>query len=220
MNDIEKHRGPVPWGRAYRTMLANDAHAPGSVDRVLVERMVLLCSETVGYLYERYTPTVGLLKNPMKGGGSGDPPPLRIQAGQVGGSPDPPTKVGREFFNSPTVVGYERGGRPGLEDVLARVTTPSTADEERIAAISRFCTSLGADVPDDLDAMRLGGTEEEILRRGSDWCTDVARVGCILCQVADVPSRHVSSCSPTPQAPTADTSSSKHSVRTRGARWT
>ena len=39
--------------------------------------------------------------------------------------------------------------------------------------------------------MRLGGTEEQIIARGSDWCTDVARVGCALYQVAGFPCRIV-----------------------------
>jgi hypothetical protein len=40
--------------------------------------------------------------------------------------------------------------------------------------------------------MRFGGTEEAIIARGTDWCTDVARVGCALYQVAGFPSRIVS----------------------------
>jgi len=39
--------------------------------------------------------------------------------------------------------------------------------------------------------MRVGGTEEQIIQRASDWCTDVARVGCVLCQVAGMPARLV-----------------------------
>jgi len=42
-----------------------------------------------------------------------------------------------------------------------------------------------------LDDMRFGGTEEEIIKRGSDWCTDLARVGCLLSQANAIPSRIV-----------------------------
>ncbi|MGH2586405.1 MAG: transglutaminase domain-containing protein, partial [Dehalococcoidia bacterium] len=49
----------------------------------------------------------------------------------------------------------------------------------------------GAANEDDLDAMVVGGTEEEIIERGSDWCTDLARVACVLCQVAGIPARLV-----------------------------
>jgi len=36
-------------------MLENDAHMSGLVDRILVENMILLCSETVEFLYNEYT---------------------------------------------------------------------------------------------------------------------------------------------------------------------
>ena len=39
--------------------------------------------------------------------------------------------------------------------------------------------------------MLFGGKEEEIIQRGSDWCTDVARVGCVLSQIVGFPSRLV-----------------------------
>jgi hypothetical protein len=39
MIDLERYRGIGQFGRAYRIMLENDAHAPGSVDRVLASRI-------------------------------------------------------------------------------------------------------------------------------------------------------------------------------------
>ena len=38
-------------------MLENDARASSSVDRILVENMILLCSGTVDFLYNEYTST-------------------------------------------------------------------------------------------------------------------------------------------------------------------
>jgi len=146
MIDVTPHRGCTPWGSAYRFMLENDAHAPGSVDRVLVERMVHLCAATAEYLYTGHTPTV---------------------------------------------VAYRSGTRPELEAHLEGVLRGRSAVEDRVDAIARFCASLGERAQEDLDAMQIGGTEEEVISRGSDWCTDVARVGCILCQIADIPSRIV-----------------------------
>jgi hypothetical protein len=129
-------------------MLENDSHAPGSVDRVLLERMVHLCPETVAYLYGAYTPTQ---------------------------------------------VKYQKGSRPELEGYIVQATTGARSTEEQVEGIARFTSGLGAKVAnEDLDAMRVGGTEEEIVRRGSDWCTDVARVGCVLCHVAGLPARLVS----------------------------
>jgi len=146
MLELSEFRGPSQFGPAYRVMLDRDAHAPGSVDRVLVGRMVRLCDATAAYLYEAHTPTH---------------------------------------------VDYRWGTRPELERPVEHATADATTDEDRVAAIARFCTDLGTDVDDGLDAMRIGGTEEETTARGSDWCTDVARVGCILCQLAGVPSRIV-----------------------------
>ena len=39
------------------------------------------------------------------------------------------------------------------------------------------------------EAMVFGGTELEIIERGSDWCTDVSRVGAALLQCLGIPSR-------------------------------
>ena len=88
---------------------------------------------------------------------------------------------------TPTKVLYEKGSRPELERCLEEPVTV----EGGIQRIARFCADLGKNVSDDLDAMRIGGTEEEIIRRGSDWCTDVARVACILSQAGGVPARMV-----------------------------
>ncbi len=41
------------------------------------------------------------------------------------------------------------------------------------------------------EAMMFGGTEKEILDRGTDWCTDISRVGCTLLQCLKIPSRMV-----------------------------
>lgn len=89
----------------------------------------------------------------------------------------------RDF--TPTRVVYHAGTRPKLEHYVA------SACANRVAGIAEFCAALGKRATEDFDAMRVGGTEEEIIERGSDWCTDVARVGCALCQVAGFPSRLV-----------------------------
>jgi hypothetical protein len=147
MVDLSRYQGTAQFGRAYEIMLENDAHAPGSVDRVLAQRMIRLCPETAFDLYEGYTPTE---------------------------------------------VHYQKGSRPELERFAEEATADCHSDEERIEALARFCSRLGGKVADDdLDAMRLGGTEEEIILRGSDWCTDVARVACVLCQVAGFAARIV-----------------------------
>ena len=39
--------------------------------------------------------------------------------------------------------------------------------------------------------MIFGGTEKEIIERGTDWCTDISRVGCALLQCLNIPCRMV-----------------------------
>ncbi len=45
------------------------------------------------------------------------------------------------------------------------------------------------DVP--FEDMMFGGTEKEIIKRGTDWCTDISRVGAALLQCLKIPSRIV-----------------------------
>lgn len=145
MVSIAVYQGPDQFGPAYKTMLENDTHAPGSIDRVLMEKMIRLCSETADYLYNEYTPTRSC---------------------------------------------YQQDVRPELERYVETVLD-CHSNEERIEAITRFTSGLGEKAEADLALMRVGGTEEEIIARGSDWCTDVARVGCALCQVVGFPARMV-----------------------------
>lgn len=144
--DLEPYRGIGVFGPAYAAMLANDAHAPGSVDRVLQERMVLLCPPTADLLYSRFTPTRAT---------------------------------------------WTAGSRPALDRAAARAARRCRSTAEVVLAVARFCRDLSARAPADLDAMRFGGTAEQIIARGSDWCTDVARAACVLYQVAGLPSRLV-----------------------------
>jgi len=143
--DLARYRGIGQFGRAYRILLSNDAHAPGSIDRVLAEGMVRICASTAPDLYREYTPTD---------------------------------------------VRYEMGSRPTLEAHLQSILLGRSSAEATIQTIAKFCSRLTQKVVTQrLDDALFGGTEEEIIERGSDWCTDVARVGCILCQVSGIPAR-------------------------------
>jgi len=92
---------------------------------------------------------------------------------------------------TPTKVVYRPGSRPDLEETIDPLVHPGIGEETLVEGIAHFCARLCDHASDNLDTMRIGGTEEQIIERGSDWCTDVARVGCILCQVAGVPARIV-----------------------------
>ena len=89
-------------------------------------------------------------------------------------------------------IAYVAGTRPGLERFLAQVGSTAGDSEERVAAIAGLTRGLADRSPaGGLSAMRFGGTEEQIIERGSDWCADVARVGCALYQIAGFPCRMV-----------------------------
>ncbi len=145
--NYSRFMGRAQFGPAYQKMLDNDTHAPSSVDRVLTEQMIRLCSDTATYLYSGYTPIE---------------------------------------------VSYKKGSRAEIEDIAEQVTLSCPTLEARIEAIVKFTANLEEKVTGEtLDSMQFGGTEEAIISRGSEWCTDIARVACSLCQVAGVPSRIV-----------------------------
>jgi len=130
------------FGKQYEAMFRNDLHADGSVDRVLVERMVKLDNSSVEYLYGAYTDLSAR---------------------------------------------HRPKNRPILENIVARLmgrTNPETVDN-----IVIYCRQIVENHTVDIEQMIFGGTEEEIIERGTDWCTDIARVACILFQVAGFPSR-------------------------------
>ena len=93
---------------------------------------------------------------------------------------------------SPTCTRYVKGSRPVLERHVADAGASQGLAADRLANIVDFCQSLEKRAADDLDGMRFGGIEEQIVVRGSDWCMDVARVASAMCQVAGVPARLVS----------------------------
>jgi len=146
LKNLERFRGIGQFGPAYRVMLENDPNAQGSVDRVLAESMVKLCSKTAGYLYKAYTP-------------------LRVS--------------------------YRKGTRLVLESYAKLIAAGCSSDEEIIEGIALFTSCLQDEAEDDLDRMKIGGLEEDIIKRGSEWCIELARVGCVLCQVAGLPARLV-----------------------------
>lgn len=85
-------------------------------------------------------------------------------------------------------VTYQKGQRLFLEDIVSSLCE-NKKNEEKINKILHFVHRLGDKL--DNEALLFRGSEEEIIRRGSTWCTDVARVLAILFQIAGLPSRIV-----------------------------
>ena len=86
---------------------------------------------------------------------------------------------------------YERSTRPKLESILRESVPAAGGSEAALFAIAEFTRGLGQHAEQCLDKMLIGGTEEQIIQRGSDWCTDVARVACVLFQMGGFPCRIV-----------------------------
>ena len=92
---------------------------------------------------------------------------------------------------TPLDILYQQGSRPKLERILTQIVPTDGEPEKVLYHIVKYTQGLGKHAEQDLQKMRVGGPEEQIIERGSDWCTDVARVACVLCQVASLPCRIV-----------------------------
>lgn len=64
------------------------------------------------------------------------------------------------------------------------------ADEkETVQNVLDYTAGIAARYDVDFKDMLFGGTEAQILARGTDWCADMARVGCVLLQCLGIPCR-------------------------------
>ena len=84
-------------------------------------------------------------------------------------------------------VRYKAGTRPVLESIVSELG--GADDAATIDNIVKFCRNVGIDCDTDTDDFIYGGREEDVIARASYWCTDLARVACVLYQVAGYPSR-------------------------------
>jgi transglutaminase-like putative cysteine protease len=103
----------------------------------------------------------------------------------------PETAVELYSHFTPTQATYEAGTRPQLEYLARGPDFASASPEESVRAVVQYTSGLGPSAPVPLDEMKFGGTEEEIVARGSEWCGDVARVATALLQVVGLPARIV-----------------------------
>lgn len=64
-------------------------------------------------------------------------------------------------------------------------------ERQTIENILRYTAEIASNYQVDFKDMKFGGTEKEILDRGTDWCADMARVGAVLLQCNGIPARIV-----------------------------
>ncbi len=118
-----------------------------TVDFQLRQEQVLLCPQTVDFLYGQFTPTT---------------------------------------------VRYQKGSRPELEKVVARVTAGCKTEREKVLALMRFCRDLykkREGIP--FTEYIYGGTEEQLVEKGEELCECLGRLMVALCEVAGIPGRVV-----------------------------
>ena len=84
---------------------------------------------------------------------------------------------------------YEKDSRTQLENLSGKLK--SSLARQTVYNIVDYCRDIVEKCETRSKYMIFGGTEEEIISRGTYWCTDIARVACILCQLADLPARIV-----------------------------
>ena len=84
---------------------------------------------------------------------------------------------------------YKSGSRVFLENTVNGLK--GQTDSETIENVTLYCRTIVMNCDTDTEDMIFGGTEEEVIERGTYWCTDIARVACIMFQIAGLPSRIV-----------------------------
>ena len=62
-------------------------------------------------------------------------------------------------------------------------------DRQTLQNLLSFTREMAQKCVTDLEEMEFGGTEKQILLRGTDWCTDISRLGAVLCQCVGIPAR-------------------------------
>ena len=64
-------------------------------------------------------------------------------------------------------------------------------DRKTIEKVLSYTAKIAKNFHDEFSEMKFGGTEKEIIDRGTDWCNDLARVGAVLLACNDIPARIV-----------------------------
>jgi len=62
-------------------------------------------------------------------------------------------------------------------------------DLQTIRNCLKFCSDIALNYDVPIEKMLFGGTEKEIIKRGTDWCADMARVGVVLLNCNGIPAR-------------------------------
>lgn len=100
------------------------------------------------------------------------------------------TKTAEYIYSAftPLEIRYVRGSRPMLEKVVQEVVSSGMSDRQKALALMRRVRDnrdMGLASP----SLFMGGSEEDLLKRGAIMCNEVSRLYVCLCQVAGIPAR-------------------------------
>ncbi len=91
---------------------------------------------------------------------------------------------------------FTPGTRPLLERLVARITEGCSSDRDKAIALTAWTWKIRVNyVHPDYEPFH-GGAEEEVVRKGSDMCNEMARVLIVMAQIAGIPSRYVGHMTP------------------------
>ncbi len=62
-------------------------------------------------------------------------------------------------------------------------------DIETIDTVLKFTSDMASSYDEPFEEMLFGGTEKQIIERGTDWCADMARVCCVILKCLNIPCR-------------------------------
>jgi len=93
------------------------------------------------------------------------------------------------LYNSYTDLSarYKKGSRVTLEKIAEKLK--SETDSTTVDNIIDYCRNIAISCDTSSEDFIYGGTEEDVIERTSYWCTDIARVACVLFQIAGLPAR-------------------------------
>jgi len=91
---------------------------------------------------------------------------------------------------------FTPGSRPFLEKLAAAVTDGLGTDRDKAVALMEWTWRMRANYSHPAGEPFHGGSEEEVVRKGSDMCNEMARVLIVMAQIAGLPSRYVGHMTP------------------------
>lgn len=89
---------------------------------------------------------------------------------------------------TPLQINYIKGSRPFLEQTANEITKGCKTKREKVLAIVHWVRDIHKRSDGPMEIFH-GGTEEEVIKKGSDMCNEMARVFCFLCQIKGIPAR-------------------------------